>query len=204
MVVTSLLLLAGCASVPGTAPVGPPNEAAWQAHRARLAALSDWQFQGRLGIANGTDGGSGSVRWNQQGEQVTFEFRGPFGAGALEVQGNPQAYWVRSSRGDNFVTTDPESYFEYRLRVPLPVLSMRYWVLGLPDPAGGFSKRVDAKGQLVVLEQDGWRVDYQDYAVFNGYELPTRMLIQRTPVRIKLAINAWTAGVAATAADTAG
>lgn len=190
------LLLAGCASVPGTAPVGPPNEAAWQAHRARLQTLANWGFQGRIGIVTDKDGGSGSMDWEQMGDQVTFSFRGPFGAGALAVRGDAHALWVRSSRGDDFVTTDPERDLSARLRVPLPVLSMRYWLLGLPDPGAVYSKTVDARGQLVTLSQRGWQVDYQDYADFDGYDLPTRLLIERARVRIKVAINAWQAGSA--------
>lgn len=204
LVIGGLLLLAGCASVPGIAPSGPPNEAAWQAHRARLTTLSDWDLQGRIGVINGKDGGSGSMDWKQQGDRVTFDFRGPFGAGALEVRGDDQALWVRSSRGDDFITTNPERDFAEILHVPLPVLSMRYWMLGLPDPHSDFSKRVDEKGELVTLTQRGWQVEYQSYAVFDGYDLPTRLLIQRAPVRIRIAINQWQAGRAAhaTATDT--
>lgn len=194
--VASLLLLAGCASVPGTAPEGAPNEAAWQARSAQLQKLSDWELQGRVGIVSGQHGGSGSMDWRQQGAQVAFSFRGPFGAGALEVRGDAQALRVRSSHGDDFLTTDPEKDFAVRFKVPLPVLSMRYWMLGLPDPDAPFAKTVDAHGQLVTLAQRGWQVDYQDYAAFGGYELPTRLLIRRNDTRIKVAVNDWLLGPA--------
>ena len=194
--VASLLLLAGCASVPGTAPEGAPNEAAWQARSAQLQKLSDWELQGRVGIVSGQHGGSGSMDWRQQGAQVAFSFRGPFGAGALEVRGDAQALRVRSSHGDDFLTTDPEKDFAVRFKVPLPVLSMRYWMLGLPDPDAPFAKTVDAHGQLVTLAQRGWQVDYQDYAEFGGYDLPTRLLIRRDDTRIKVAVNDWLVGPA--------
>lgn len=192
----ALLLLAGCASIPGTPPVGPPNVAAWQTHQAKLQTLSTWELQGRIGIVTAKDGGSGSIDWKQQGDQVAFSFRGPFGSGALEVRGDAQALWVRSSRGDDFITSDPERDFAMRLKVPLPVLSMRYWMLGLPDPRLPFDKTVDARGELVTLTQRGWQVDYQDYAEFTGYDLPTRLLIYRDQTRIKVAINQWTIGPA--------
>jgi outer membrane lipoprotein LolB len=188
------LLLAGCVSVPGMAPEGSPNEAAWQAHRAKLQTLNAWELQGRVGIVTGRHGGSGSMDWRQQGQQVAFSFRGPFGAGALEVRGDAQALWVRSSRGDDFITTDPEKDFAARLKVPLPVLSMRYWMLGLPDPSAPFAKTVDAHGQLVTLAQRGWQVDYQDYAEFGSYDLPTRLVMQRAGTRIKVAVNDWEVG----------
>ena len=192
----SLLLLASCASVPGTAPEGPPNEAAWQTRSAHLQSLKNWELQGRIGIVTGQHGGSGSMDWRQQGLQVAFSFHGPFGAGTLEVRGDSRALWVRSSRGDDFITTDPEKDFAARLKVPLPVLSMRFWMRGLPDPDTPFVKTVDAHGQLVTLTQRGWQVNYQDYAEFGGYDLPTRMLIQRDDTRIKVAVNGWQVGPA--------
>lgn len=191
LLLASLLALCSCASVPGTAPVGPPDEAIWQSRYTQLEKLGNWELQGRVGIVNGKDGGSGSMDWKQQGDVLAFSFRGPFGAGTLEVRGDSKALWVRSSRGDDFITTDPEQDFTRRLRVPLPVLSMRYWMLGLPDPGMPFVKTVDARGHLVTLTQRGWQVDYQDYATFSGYELPSRLLIQRDQVRIKVAINDW-------------
>ncbi len=191
LVLFGIVMLAGCASVPGTAPVGPPDEAAWQVRRAQLEKLADWELQGRVGILNGKDGGSGSMDWKQQGDILDFSFRGPFGAGALEVQGDANVLWVRSSRGDDFITTDPERDFARRLRVPLPVLSMRYWMVGIPDPHASFSHTVDDRGHLVMLTQRGWQVDYRNYARFDGYDLPTRMLLRRDRVRIKIAINDW-------------
>ncbi|HEX5339425.1 MAG TPA: lipoprotein insertase outer membrane protein LolB [Gammaproteobacteria bacterium] len=186
-----VLLLAACASVPGTAPAGPPNESAWQSRRARLTELQDWDMQGRVGIVNGKDGGSGSMNWRQQGATLQFDFHGPFGAGALNIRGDADALHVRSSRGDDFITTDPERDFTRLLRVPLPVLSMRYWVIGLPAPGETFEKQVDAEGHLANLVQRGWHISYLSYAPFNGYDMPTRVLIQRDAVRIKLAIETW-------------
>jgi outer membrane lipoprotein LolB len=191
MLLAGLLIITGCASVPGTAPMGAPDEAAWQLRRVQLQQLSDWELQGRVGIINGKDGGSGSMDWKQRGQVLAFSFRGPFGTGALQVQGDTNALWVRSSRGDDFITTDPEQDFSQRLHIPLPVLSMRYWMLGLPDPNAAFIKTVDAKGLLVTLTQRGWHVDYQAYATFSGYALPVRLEIERDSVRIKVAVNEW-------------
>ncbi len=191
ILLAGLLMLTGCVSVPGTAPTGLPDESAWQLRRVQLEKLADWELQGRVGIINGKDGGSGSMEWKQRGQFLAFSFRGPFGAGALQVQGDANALWVRSSRGDDFITTDPEQDFSQRLRLPLPVLSMRYWMLGLPDPHAAFTKTVDTKGLLVTLTQRGWHVDYQAYATFSGYDLPTRLQIERDSVQIKVAVNEW-------------
>lgn len=185
------VLLSGCASIPGTAPSGAPNDVAWQRRHARLMQLQDWDMQGRVAVTNGKDGGSGSMEWRQQGGVFQFDFHGPFGAGALTIHGTPDALHVKTSRGDDFISTDPEHDFARLMHVPLPVLEMRYWVIGVPAPAAPSSRRVDAQGQIVNMVQAGWQVRYLSYAGFDGYAMPTRIVIERGAVRIKLAIEHW-------------
>ncbi len=135
------LSLCACAILQGHAPAGAPDEAAWQAHRTELAALDSWTLSGRVGFINGKDSGSGSLDWQQQGGVLTFDFHGPLGAGAVHIQGDSKALWVKTSSGDDFVTDAPEDDFAARLRMPLPVLSMRYWMMGLPVPLRSLSRR---------------------------------------------------------------
>ena len=192
LLVAGALSLAACASLQGRAPAGPPDEAAWARRESRLTALDDWEMSGRVAIAEGKDGASGSLDWKQDGGVLDFDFRGPLGAGAVHIQGDGDALWIKTSRGDDFVTGDPERDFADRLHMPLPVLSMRYWMLGLPDPGAAYDKQVDAQGELIRLEQRGWQVEYLEYADVQGYTLPVRLTLKRDAVRIKLVMDAWT------------
>lgn len=184
--------LSACASISGHAPSGAGDEAAWQARDVQLAKLDHWELQGRVAIATQNDGGSGSMDWKQAGEELSFDFMGPLGSGGLHIQGDAGGLRVKSSRGDDFVTDDPEQDFAERLHAPLPVFSMRYWMLGEPDPNAPYDKQVDAKGELVTLSQRGWRVQYQEYADVRGYALPIRLAMQRDAVHIKVIVNQWT------------
>ena len=186
------LSLAACASLPGHAPSGAPDEAAWSARAGRLTALTAWVLSGRVAVDDGKEGGSGSLDWKQDGDLFDFDFRGPLGAGAVHIQGDGDALWVKTSRGDDFVTRDPERDFAERLHMPLPLLSMRYWMLGLPDPGAPYDKQVDARGELIHLEQRGWQVEYLGYADVQGYTLPVKLTLTRDAVRIKLAMDTWT------------
>lgn len=184
-------VLAACASLQGHPPQGPANEAAWASRQAEFASLTDWELSGRVAVADGKEGGSGSLDWMQRGDKLSFDFRGPLGAGAMHIEGDGDSLWVRTSRGDDFVTRAPEWDFSQRLHMPLPVSSMRYWMLGLPDPATPYDKQVDAHGELSRLLQRGWQVDYLEYADVEGHSLPTRVTISRDMVRIKLVMDSW-------------
>ncbi len=192
LLMTGALALTACTSLPSHAPSGAPDETAWEARQGALMALKDWELSGRVAIADGKDGGSGSLDWQQQDEVLRFDFSGPFGAGAVHIQGDADALWVKTSRGDDFVTSDPEQDFAARLHMPLPVLSMRYWMRGIPDPTAAYDKQVDAQGELTQLTQRGWQVEYQAYAVVQGYSLPARLTLTRNDVRIKLVLDTWT------------
>jgi outer membrane lipoprotein LolB len=186
------LLLTACSTLHGTAPSGAQDESAWQSHRAQLTTLTAWQFDGEVGFISGKDSGSGSLDWKQQDDKCSLDFHGPLGAGAVHMDGDATLLHVKTSRGDDFVTDDPETDLGVRLHQPLPVLSLRYWVLGLPDPGADFTKTSDANGELVILDQRGWHVEYRAYAPVDGYSLPTQLTLQRDTVRIKLAVSDWT------------
>jgi len=110
----------------------------------------------------------------------------------VHIQGDAAALRVQSSRGDDFTTTDPEDDFALHLHMPMPVLSMRYWLLGIPDPGAPYTKVADARGEPMSLEQRGWKVEYQEYTDVQSYSLPVRFTLTRGKVRIKVAVNDWT------------
>jgi len=189
--------LAACATLTGRAPEGTANEAAWQARLTELDALDSWELSGRVGVATAKDGGSGSLDWKQQGAELSFDFRGPLGAGTVHMEGDTQALHVQSSRGDDFITTDPEQDFTTHLHMPMPVFSMRYWLLGIPDPGAPYSKTVDAHGEPMTLKQRDWAVEYQEFTVVQGLSLPVRFILTRGDIRIKVAVNEWNLAPAA-------
>jgi len=189
---SAALLLSACSTLHGAAPAGAEDEAAWHRHETQLAALADWALSGRVGFVNGKDSGSGSLDWQQQAGISILDFHGPLGAGAMHIEGDASALRVKTSRGDDFITTDPETDLGERLHQPLPVLSLRYWVLGLPDPGADFVKVSDASGEIESLDQLGCHVEYQEYAGVDGYSLPVRLTLQRGAVHIKVAVSDWT------------
>ena len=70
--------------------------------------------------------------------------------------------------------------------------SLRYWVLGVPDPTQPATESLDpAQQRLTALTQGGWHVEYQSYKSAGGEALPARLTLQRDAVRVRLLVDGW-------------
>ncbi len=185
-------LLAGCATI--VHPGGAADQAAWQARRQRLAGVDQWHLQGRIGVATPHKGGSASLDWREQGDIMTLLLSGPFGLGAVRLQGTAQAMQVRDSKGHSWTTYDPERALESSLGWPLPIASLRYWVLGLPAPGVDFKVDVGARGLPSRLAQQGWSVRYNAFKRSAGLFLPQNLQVTRGATRIKVIVSDWSLG----------
>jgi len=188
----ALALLAGCASI--VHPGGAGNEAAWHARLARLKQLDDWHLDGRIGVVSPHRGGSASFTWTERGERMRLGFSGPFGLGAVRLWGTPEQIHVRDSKGHEWTTDAPDLALERALGWPLPVASLRYWVLGRPAPGSASHVSLGRRGLVSRLEQQGWTVRYESYQSTHGLLLPQRLAASRAGTRIKLVVSGWKLG----------
>ena len=198
VLVLACALLAGCASlIP--APVPPVYAAqSWPERRAALQRRADFALRGRVAVAAGDTGFSAALRWAQSGHRADLELDGPLGMGGLRILAAGDEFSLTTSQGERFDGAAARAGLEQRLGFTLPIESLRYWVLGVPDPAGPAEERIAADGpRLEGLEQGGWRVDYRAYATrgtrSGGAGLPRRVDVSRSDARVRLLIEAWSA-----------
>lgn len=187
-----LLLLAGCATQPTAIPVYTESAAGRQ---ERLLGLVQWEARGRAAIKSADTGGQGSLQWVQTGPVARIRLSGPFGAGAYEINWLPGQITVYSRGAEaalEYVGPDAAEHFlAEQVGWSFPVSSVRYWLLGLADPAAPAETQMDARGRLHELRQSGWVVRYEDYAEGAATWLPRKMVIEREKVRLRLVIDTW-------------
>lgn len=173
-------------------PGGPANTAAWNSRLASVGGLEQWSLEGRVAIVAGKDGWNGSLSWAQQGDDLDFRFKGPFGIGGVRIHGNAGQLRVKTTKGEEFFTDNPERDFGDRLGWTLPIHSMRYWMVGVPDPERPFRQpEIDAAGLAYGLSQEGWTVAYDDYTEAGEFDLPRKFEISNSDVRIKVVVSRW-------------
>lgn len=158
--------------------------------RARLAAIDRWDMRGRLAVDTGERSFQARFSWRQDETMLTLTVRGMLGAGSFEISGTPEALTVRA-RGETRLLTEPELELSEMFGWWLPVTSLPYWLVGLPDEAYPGTPTV-ARGKLVSLDQRLWRLDYDEYQLSSaGLLVPRRMLLRHAPLELVLTVDDW-------------
>ena len=182
-------LVGGCATQRG---IELPQFETWEARRAVLQDLTDWNFSGRIGVSAGEEGFNGRLRWRQQANEFQASVSGPLGAGAVRIDGDADTITVEERDGTLTVLPNPERDLRERYGWTIPVTSLRFWALGIPDPALPAETEIDAAGQLSRLQQGGWAVSIPQYREGGGQPMPRRIVAENGDAKVRLVIDQWT------------
>lgn len=182
----------GCAIL---APTGPDNVSVIAPGKYDEAAQSvvDWSLQGRVVVRNETQGWHATLNWTQARDDYHIDLSGPLGQGAVALDGDSENMRAQLSGEDVPREGPPSQLLSEVVGWQVPVLSLRYWVLGLPDPSEHTSDRQwDAVGRPATLSQSGWTIEYSRYREDGLLPLPTRLRAARGEWSFKLVVDTWT------------
>lgn len=184
-----ILLLSGCAAVPP--PLPPGVEPVTDAERA---AITHWQFQGRISLTRGEQGWHAGLDWETRPELYRLQVSGPLGQGALLLTGNDDGVTLVDGEGRVYMATDAEGLLLQVAGWRLPVSGMQYWVRGLAVPHVPFEAARDARGRPLELEQSGWKISYQRYQEVAGSAWPAKIRMEHDELILRLVIHQWQLG----------
>lgn len=157
-----VLALQGCSSwwQPRATDSGPDGQILGQQRAEHLLKITGFTLQGKLAVTGAPL--SGNLRWQQEGSHFVLRLTGPFGAGAMELSGVPEAVRIRSKDQD-ILTQDAEGEIARITGLRLPLAALRYWVLGVAAPENPASTVFDAQGRPISLQQLGWTVEFEEF-----------------------------------------
>ncbi len=184
----ALATLGGCATERG---VALPEFEDWRARLTILRDLERWSFNGRIGVSAGTEGFNGRLRWRQDVDGFEASVSGPLGAGAISIAGNTDTIVIDEGDGDVIRMTDPEFELGLRYGWTIPVESLRFWALGIPDPERPANLNFGEGGTLTSIAQSGWTVVIPQYREGGGQLMPRRITAENGDTRVRLVIDNW-------------
>ena len=179
--IVTLLSLSACVSLPRLSLPAVDLPVEWVARQAVLQSWARFDLRGKVSIVRGEESVVATVRWRQRGDQLRLGLEGPLGVGAGE-------WSFVSTRSDESLAE-----LERRLGVALPLASVRYWALGVPDPLLEVESTEFVAERLSALRQQDWTIRYLDYARVPGasFELPRRLELQSAEIRVRMFIESW-------------
>lgn len=184
LLVPLAVLLAGCASAPPAQVSQPPDP----------DSLTAWTATGRMAVAAGDDGGTGSFVWSQAGEHATLHLRGPLGAGGLMIETDGHGLLLVEGDGRIVDSDAARQALRRRLGADLPLANLRYWILGVPAPGSEARVRLAQRPPLRVIEQSGWSVGIDEFRSVAGFSLPARLTATTDQARIRVVVSEWDLG----------
>lgn len=173
-----------------------PVVSEWEARKAVLESLSEWEFTGSINVRDANEAHSSRIRWRQINELYRINLWGTFNIGATEINGRPGEVRIEQEGEDPIITETPEQLLYDRIGYELPVTELNFWIKGIPAPGASEELSFADNQQLLGFVQAGWRVDYLGYTNFGQETLPTRIRVQKPPLRLDLIRLNWTLPVA--------
>lgn len=183
-----VLLLTGCATRQATQLPAMPD---WATRNLVLGGANSWEFAGRIAVSAGDDGFNGKIRWLQDGDTFQATVGGPLGIGTVRIEGDGRTVVHTDKDGVRTELQDAEQELLQRYGWTIPVASLRYWALGLPDPSAAAQTELNSDAQLARLVQRDWTVQITRYRVSNGQSMPNLLSASSATTRVRIVFDKW-------------
>ena len=185
------LILVACATQPISPSPPPITSAINQKHLAALANIKAFALKGRLGVVTQKQGFSGGINWQHQIANDNIDVFSPVGGKIANIAKTPSQVTLTDQKGHSVSAQDAESLTETTLGFRLPLTGLSDWAIGRPSASKIDAASWDETGRLTALKQDGWDISFENYAVQNGVDLPSKILLKSEKVNLKLLVEKW-------------
>ncbi|WP_299668837.1 lipoprotein insertase outer membrane protein LolB [uncultured Psychromonas sp.] len=166
----------------------------WEQQQQALQQLDHWTLTGKLAIFLESDRQSANIYWQQQGDDYSIQLTTFIGTRILQVTKNEQGVEIINNDDEVFTGQDANTLIkQLSPGLDLPIAALQQWIKGNPANASYQLNDQQQVSELLGLDasQNLWEVDFQQYQVFSGSVLPTKVNLKRDDIRVKIAINQW-------------
>jgi outer membrane lipoprotein LolB len=176
-----LSLLSGCSLFPTEEVIIPYSKTAI----LPLYKVNQWSFEGRVSLTGRDDSWTANMDWQHSPDNEKIKLSGPLGQGATVIQLTKDHVTIDRGDGKAQTSNQPEAFINQQLGLFVPVRSLRYWVIGLPEPTGSFVETATG------FKQAGWLIEYKQMQIVNNIAMPQKVTVSNEQVKLKLIIDQW-------------
>ena len=188
------LVLTACAI---NAPKGPgksPDSPQWRQHQQDVRNLNQFQTRGAFAYLSDEQKVYARFFWQQTGQdRYRLLLTNPLGSTELSLTAQPGSVQLIDNKGQTYTAADAEEMIGRLTGMPIPLNSLRQWIIGLPGDATDYS--LDDRYRLRELNytQNGktWHVTYGGYTSDTQPALPSNVELNNGAQRIKLKMDNW-------------
>ena len=178
------LLLAACQSPIEQKEISYVTDSYWTQMQDKLKTVKNLNLKGRIGIQNPQGRMSANYIYNLKNDSYSLELISSLGSqiGKLIADQNEAKLIIN---GKVYKSRDGESLIKEVYDLSLPVNNLKDIMLGVPQ--GMALKDSSGKYQSAIVA--GFLVEYQKFADFNNYALPTDYQISNEDTLLKVKLN---------------
>ena len=188
------LVLTACSITPPKGPGKSPDSPQWRQHQQEVRALNQYQTRGAFAYLSDQQKVYARFFWQQTGQDnYRLLLLNPLGSTEMELIAQPGSAQVTDNKGKKYTGTDAEEMIGKLTGMPIPITSLRQWILGLPGDATDYKLDDQYRLSEVNYSQNGksWKVVYGGYDSNSKPALPSSLELTEGSQRIKLKMDNW-------------
>ncbi len=188
------LVLTACSITPPKGPGKSPDSPQWRQHQQAVRALNQYQTRGAFAYLSDQQKVYARFFWQQTGQdRYRLLLLNPLGSTEMELIAQPGSAQVTDNKGQKYTGTDAEEMIGKLTGMPIPITSLRQWILGLPGDATDYKLDDQYRLSEVNYSQNGksWKVVYGGYDSNSKPALPSSLALTEGSQRIKLKMDNW-------------
>ncbi|HCI6857609.1 TPA: lipoprotein localization protein LolB [Klebsiella quasipneumoniae subsp. similipneumoniae] len=188
------LVLTACSVHTPQGPGKSPDSPQWRQHQQAVRSLNQFQTRGAFAYLSDEQKVYARFFWQQTGQdRYRLLLTNPLGSTELSLTAQPGSVQLIDNKGQTYTATDAEEMIGRLTGMPIPLNSLRQWIIGLPGDATDYS--LDDRYRLRELNytQNGktWHVTYGGYTTDTQPALPSNVELNNGAQRIKLKMDNW-------------
>ncbi len=189
-----MLTISGCATT--TAPPKPTTSAKpsilHAQHMANIEQIQDFSLKGRIGVITQQKNHSARLAWQHAPKNDNIDIYSPLGGKVANIVKTAEQVTLTDSKQRVLSAKDARSLTKDTLGFSLPLAGLSYWALGKPSNKSIANAVIwDESGRIKILEQDGWIINFKNYAENENYVLPRKVTLKNQKITIKFIIDDW-------------